>query len=308
MKFCPMRRWRGLISVLALVEVIILSSPFSIPAQILCDLGPNPPEPGAEDIYQVTKQDFQQFPDGLNYYDDNGVLYPTVGAPGQTFTTGTNRPQYTLTTLGIKTAGIHSSFNLNLPQNYELRIYSVSGTNAVPMTHYTAGPITIQDGDWLQWLGLDVSLSPGATYAYSFGRTPNIYGWEAMGTSYSNTYSSGEIALIPTSGGAMTFGRTHTFDAMFDLGFDPVTAPGVSWPICFPTNYLTEGSEVSLQADVVGSPPLLLQWEFNGGPLIGQTNRLLTLRQVGRLQGGIYALWVSNAFGSVISSKVLHGL
>ena len=56
----------------------------SLCAQTLTDLGPAAPSPGPSDIYQLSTQGNQTFPDGKNYYTDNNP------PPGQTFTTGTN--------------------------------------------------------------------------------------------------------------------------------------------------------------------------------------------------------------------------
>ncbi len=62
----------------------------------LTGLGTNAPTPGTNDISQLLTSGQTNMPEGLNYYTDNGVNHPTVGEPGQTFTTGTNGAGYLL--------------------------------------------------------------------------------------------------------------------------------------------------------------------------------------------------------------------
>ena len=98
---------------------------------------------------------------------------------------------------------------------------------------YTSSNITFSDGDWLKWSGLSVRLLPNATYAYSFGKASSTTGWEPMAVA-TNALSGGEIAMIPTSGGTITTGSSHKFDAVFDLGLGagPTNIPAsMPWPI-----------------------------------------------------------------------------
>ena len=197
-------------------------------AQTLSDLGPTAPTPGPNDIYQFSTQGNQTAPDGLNYYTDNQTGHGT-GEPGQTFTTGTNAAGYMLTSVAVRTGGLGSStYNgISTLQPYYLHIYSISGSTATLLQTYTSGNITFNDGDWLKWTGLSVPLSANATYAYSFGKASSTTGWEPMAVATS-ALSGGEIALIPTTGGSITTGSSHTFDAVFDLGLVLATTPSVS--------------------------------------------------------------------------------
>ncbi|MGD0651989.1 MAG: M4 family metallopeptidase [Verrucomicrobiia bacterium] len=54
-----------------------------------------------------------------------------------------------------------------------------------------------------------------------------------------------------------------------------------------------------------GKPPLSYQWSFNGTNLDGMTSASLTLTNVQFSQAGNYAVLVTNAFGSVISSNAV---
>ena len=184
----------------------------SLCAQTLTDLGPAAPSPGTNDISQPSTSGNQTWPDGLNYFTDNN---PPVG---QTFTTGTNA--LNLVSVAIKTAGLNSGNGYGTPSStptYYLRLYSMSGGTATLLITFSAPNPGFTDGDWLKWSGLNVPLGTNKTYAFSFGIKPSSGGWAALAVA-TNTYAGGEIAIIPITGGTITTGSSHEFDAVFDLG------------------------------------------------------------------------------------------
>jgi hypothetical protein len=181
-------------------------------AQTFTDIGPAAPSPGTNDIYQLSTQGNQTWPDGLNYFTDNN---PPVG---QTFTTGTNGMN--LVSVAVKTAGLYSGNGYGTPAStptYYLRIYSMSGSTAALLITFSAPNPGFTDGDWLQWNGLNVPLATNKAYAFSFGIQPTGGGYAALAVA-TNAYAGGEIAIIPISGGTITTGSSHKFDAVFDLG------------------------------------------------------------------------------------------
>ena len=103
---------------------------------------------------------------------------------------------------------------------YELFIFSVKGTEATSMAHYTNASFSFTYGDWLEWSGFSLALASNSTYAYGFGRSASGTGWAALNTSPGTTdlYPGGQICFIPTSGGALTLGNTGLSDAVFDIG------------------------------------------------------------------------------------------
>jgi galactan endo-1,6-beta-galactosidase len=189
---------------------------FSTLAPNLLDLGTSTPIPGTYDISQLSTNGETNSPDGLNYYTDN---YPSHGggAPGQTFTTGPNASGYWLNTLALKTGG-GSAQSTTTPQTYILYIFVVSGGTATPYFSDTAVGFGFADGDWLQWVNLNLLLSPNTTYAYGFSRTANGTGWDQLANATNNPYAGGQIALLPVSGGGITYGASGKFDGVFDLG------------------------------------------------------------------------------------------
>jgi hypothetical protein len=160
-------------------------------AQTFTDIGPAAPSPETNDIYQLSTQGNQTWPDGLNYFTDNN---PSVGP---TFTTGTNAMN--LVSVAIKTAGLSSGNGYGTPAStptYYLRIYSMSGTTATLLITFSAANPGFTDGDWLQWSGLNVPLATNKTYAFSFGIKPSGGGYAALAVA-TNTYAGGDIAIIP---------------------------------------------------------------------------------------------------------------
>jgi hypothetical protein len=65
------------------------------------------------------------------------------------------------------------------------------------------------------------------------------------------------------------------------------------------------GGTISFAATVEGSPPLAYQWLFAGNIIPGATLPILTLDNVQLAQAGAYALLVTNAYGSVLSSNAV---
>ncbi|MEZ5325625.1 MAG: LamG-like jellyroll fold domain-containing protein [Verrucomicrobiales bacterium] len=63
----------------------------------------------------------------------------------------------------------------------------------------------------------------------------------------------------------------------------------------------TLGRAISVDADVVGTPPLQFQWEKDGSPLAEMTSATLNVTPTNSADGGVYSLVVTNAFGSVRS-------
>ena len=213
----------------------------SLHAQTLTDIGSAAPSPGTNDIFQLSTQGNQTFPDGKNYYTDNNP------PSGQTFTTGTNAMK--LVSAAIKTAGLDNGGGYGTPAStptYYLSFYSMSNSTATLLVTVNAANPGFTDGDWLKWSGLNVSLATNQTYAYSFGRQPSGGGYAAMAVA-TNAYAGGEMALVPISGGTITTGSSHKFDAVFDLGLQPAATnipASMPWPN--PTYGMNVGNELEL--------------------------------------------------------------
>ena len=73
-----------------------------------------------------------------------------------------------------------------------------------------------------------------------------------------------------------------------------------------PTNQtVTVGGAATFSVTASGSLPLSYQWNFNGTNISGATNTSLALTNVQASQAGNYAVLVTNAYGSVLSSNAV---
>jgi alpha-tubulin suppressor-like RCC1 family protein len=64
--------------------------------------------------------------------------------------------------------------------------------------------------------------------------------------------------------------------------------------------FVAAGESAFLRAPVIGASPLSYAWQFNGTNLPGATNAVLALSQVQFSQAGIYAVTVSNVYGTTL--------
>jgi galactan endo-1,6-beta-galactosidase len=268
---------------------------FSTLAPNLLDLGANPPTPGTYDIAQLSTSGEASSPDGLNYYTDN---YPSHGGgtPGQTFTTGSNVPGYWLNTLAIKTGGGGTASTTTL-QTYILYIFTVSNNAATPWFSDTATGFGFSDGDWLQWVNLNLLLSPNTTYAYGFSRTASGTGWEQLANASNNPYAGGQIALLPVGGGAINDGASGQFDGVFDLGLSLTNPAGlVSLPVI--SNSAATGlqpNDATLNGQVLSSGNQVPFVTIYYGPADGGTNASAWAHSVALgLQNGVFSAPVLN--------------
>jgi len=83
---------------------------------------------------------------GLNYYDDNGASHGG-NYTGQTFTTGAMLKVIILTRSALQTGNGGSSATTTA-QLYHLFIYSVQGSSATLLAHYTGAGFSYTFGDW----------------------------------------------------------------------------------------------------------------------------------------------------------------
>jgi hypothetical protein len=291
---------------LALALALFTAGAVQAQTATLLDFGSSAPTPGANDQYQLTTGGVSS-PDGLNYYFDNGT------PPGQTFTTGTNSGGYTLTTLAIATAGNSGGLSAS-GQAYLLRIYQMSSTNnAVLLDTFTSeSGFTFTDLDWLQWTNLSVPLDPNTQYAYSFGRISSGAGWENIANVSGNLYSEGQVCLIPTAGGTVTFGISGDFDAAFDVGLNVVTALQLGALSILPSESVTNGTQVTINSIVLGPGTLHYQWQTDGGSggaltnIPGATSAALSLNTTGYATGFYrYDLVVTNSTSALTSAPAV---
>ncbi len=157
-------------------------------------------------------------------------------------------------------------------QTYVLYFFTVSGTTTTSYFSVTATNFAFNDGDWLQWTNLNLLLSPNATYAYGFSRTASGTGWDQLANASNNPYASGQIALVPVGGGAITYGASGKFDGVFDLGLTLTNLAGqIVLPIVTnsaatslaPNGATLNGQILSSGNQVQSSPVMNNRWRNN---------------------------------------------
>jgi hypothetical protein len=272
-------------------------------AQTITVLGANAPAPGPNDQYQTNFQLMASSPPpgggAFNYYVNADP------APGQTFTTGSNPAGYTLASLALFDADNTGGGFGN--ETFTLNIYTVSGSTATVLASYVSQSITIPDFQWFQWTSLGAILQPNTQYAYAM--YANGAGWMNLGNVSGNLYSGGQVAIVPRSGGTMTFSSASGWNASFDVGLAPITAVTATQPTFSPSANVFPGTTVTASAQVAGPTPYRYQWQTDGGSggtltnIPGANAATLSINTTGFVPGNYnYDLIVSNNNSSATSS------
>jgi hypothetical protein len=68
-----------------------------------------------------------------------------------------------------------------------------------------------------------------------------------------------------------------------------------------PASVVMEGTNVEIEVNASGTPPLFYQWRFNGNNIDGATNRIYSIGTISTNQTGGYKVIVSNIAGTVTS-------
>jgi len=165
--------------------------------------------------------------------------------------------------------------------------YNFSATPAA--TSFNIGPLPA---------GLTANTTTGA-----ISGIPTATGVTSVSVSANNATGTGASAtlvitispaVVPPGGGGGGGGGGGTV-----IPPTTVAAPTISAP---PTSQsVTEGSSVTFSFSAVGTG-LNFQWSKNGTPITGALGATLTLTSVTAADAGVYAVFVSNLGGSVVSS------
>jgi hypothetical protein len=158
----------------------------------------------------------------------------------------------------------------------------------------------------VQPTNLAVAVGAGATFnLVAEGTPPLSYQWSVNGTNLLDATNA--VLVIPnvqwSDAGtyavevANAFGSAASSNALLSVG-EPPAIDGQ------PTNQtVMVGDVATFESVAVGTAPLNYQWAFNGTNLLDATNSQLVIPNAQLSDGGIYAVQVSNAFGSENSSN-----
>ena len=144
----------------------------------------------------------------------------------------------------------------------------------------------------LAWFRDGVRLTNSA--GYSGVNTTNLLVFNAQGP------QAGDYYVIATN----TAGAITSAPVTLAVLLAPVITAQPTNVMLTRTN-LADVLPASLSVAATGAPPLLFQWRFNGADLPTETNAVLTITNVTRLQNGLYQALVANVAGATTSSAAL---
>ncbi len=174
--------------------------------------------------------------------------------------------------------------------------------NVMPPANPAVAPVITQ-----QPTNLTVNIGSTATFTVSAtGTAPLSYQWSFNHTNLlgaTNTIltlpnaqlsQAGSYAVVITNLAGFTNSAVATLTIL-------TVSPTIT---AQPTNQTVQaGGTASFSATVAGTTPLAYQWSVNGLGIAGATNLALTITNVQSSQAGNYALSVTNAYGSTVSSN-----
>ena len=209
------------------------------------------------------------------------------------------------TNLAGATAGALLLTNVQPAQagSYAVVVTNVAGSaiSAVAMLTVLVPPaIATQPSDQAVVVGTNASFTVTAT-----GTLPLAYQWAFNGTNLPGAVNS---ALTLTNAQVAQAG---TYSVRVTNSYGSVLSSNATLTVLVPPAIATQpsnatvvvGTNASFTVTASGTLPLAYQWAFNGTNLPGAVNSALTLTNVQVAQAGTYSVWVTNSYGSVLSSN-----
>jgi hypothetical protein len=143
--------------------------------------------------------------------------------------------------------------------------------------------------------GVAVSGTAPMSYQWSFNGT-NILNATNVSLTLTNMQlnQAGNYSVLVTN----IAGSTNSAAAALTVvGVPPTIATQ-------PTNQTVQiGGTAGFNVTATGTAPLIYQWNFKGANIVGATNATLTVTNVQSSQAGNYAVSITNAYGSTVSSN-----
>ncbi|HEY3761924.1 MAG TPA: LamG-like jellyroll fold domain-containing protein [Verrucomicrobiae bacterium] len=184
----------------------------------------------------------------------------------------------------------------------QLGDYNWAGGQYINDTNWHHVAVTVANGTVIFYLDGVASTPQAYNVTYTFTGGPGIgyrpdnddnsfYGSIDELSVYSRALAPNEIAAIYQAG---SFGKCYCY------------TPVIPTITSQPTNETVYvGQTASFTVSATGASPLSYQWMFEGTNILGATNAMLTLTDIQLLQAGDYAVLVSAAGDSVISSNAV---
>ncbi|MGA2786622.1 MAG: LamG-like jellyroll fold domain-containing protein [Verrucomicrobiota bacterium] len=202
--------------------------------------------------------------------------------------------------------------------NSSWRLQATAGANTVTFSTTGVSPHgdlsgsrSVRDGQWHHVAGVydgtnmylyvdgTVDVSQAATGMISQNNNPMC-----IGANLSAGFFNGLIDEVSIYNRALTALEIQAIYAVGSKGKCPLPIPPSI--TTQPTNQTVyEGQSATFKVATRGMPPLSCQWNFDGTNIAGATNPMLMLTNVQLSQAGNYAVLVSNAYGSVLSTNAV---
>jgi hypothetical protein len=151
--------------------------------------------------------------------------------------------------------------------------------------------------------GMDCTLSALAT-----STEPILYQWRLNGGDISGATNLELFLPALTLANAGVYSLVASNSLGFDISQSATvnviqSAPLISTPpVSQPVRALGDAVTLRVQAD--GSRPLFYQWNFNGAPIPGATDAMMTIASARHENLGSYTVTIRNTFGSITSDPV----
>ena len=242
----------------------------------------------------------------FSYANNTWYRIVLTGAPGQNIRASIlddNGNELIGQTLAHDSTAFGSGFKIALSQliGDALSPYPVNvAVDYVKLTTGVAPTITSQPANVTATSGSTATLSVSAS-----GSNPLYYQWTQNGLPVGGaTNSTLMLSNVQTSQAGYyavsvvnAYGAAFSSNALLNVGSGPVITNQPS------SQSVASGGTVIFNVSVVGTAPINYQWKFNGANLAGATNVSLQLTNVQSVQAGNYSVFVTNLFGSVLSSN-----
>jgi alpha-tubulin suppressor-like RCC1 family protein len=175
-------------------------------------------------------------------------------------------------------------------------------THVLALVSSTSRPIALwRPENQTVFSGSDAVLQTGFV-----GTSPITYRWlfEEMDFAVTSVPRLTITNIQPTSAGQYRVIATNAFGSAHSSNTLLTVSDASPIIIQSPANVLgLQGSNATFSVAVIGSLPMLFQWQFNGTNIGAATNTSLTLPNLQLTNEGIYSVWISNAFGTATSSN-----
>jgi len=229
----------------------------------------------------------------------------TGGTNFITYPNGTNSNPTGPYGIALQFALTLTNVQLSQAGNYSLLItnsFGSTNTSIAVLTVDAPPEITMQPTNQSVLVNSNVTFNVTAA-----GSPPLSYQWIFNGTNYladTNTSLTLTNVQVNQAGNysvqvTNAFGITNSSSGVLTVDAPPTI-------MAQPTNETVfAGASANFNVTACGSAPLSYQWQFNTANIDGETNAALTLNTVNTNQSGIYAVVITNNFGSVTSSNAV---